>query len=432
MRLLVLLAGLAAAWLLPGGPPGIGFPLVAAFMVAAVAMSRRPTIESASLLGLALGLAAMAAVLDARWVVVVDITAAWLLASVAVAGRSVAAPVATLTGVRSAPALAPPFTRRSATALRGAVFGSVLVLPFAALFWTADAVFAQLGRDVLVPAPTLPARLAVFAVVVFVALGLALARRGTRRLALDLRRRFEPAEWCVALVLLNLLFLAFVGVQVTVLFGGRDHVLRTAGLTYAEYARQGFWQLLVVACLTIGVVALAMRTAATHTPRHMLALRALLSSLCGLAIVVVASALHRLSAYEDAFGLTRPRLAAETVAWAFAALFCLVVLALAVDAVRRRLGAIVLYGAAIGLLAFSLSSPDARIAARNVERWEETGLIDVDYARSLSADAVPALSHLPSLLRAQALSRLEARLARDEPVGSFNLSRDRARPLLAR
>ena len=44
-----------------------------------------------------------------------------------------------------------------------------------------------------------------------------------------------------------------------------SYVLRTAGLTYAEYARGGFWQLLVVTGLTLAVIAVAARKAPRET-----------------------------------------------------------------------------------------------------------------------------------------------------------------------
>ena len=47
------------------------------------------------------------------------------------------------------------------------------------------------------------------------------------------------------------LFAAFVALQIAALYGGHDHVLRTAGLTYAEYAHEGFAQLMVAAALTL-------------------------------------------------------------------------------------------------------------------------------------------------------------------------------------
>lgn len=59
-----------------------------------------------------------------------------------------------------------------------------------------------------------------------------------------------------------MLFLGFVAVQLRVLFGGDRHVLTTDDLTYAEYARQGFWQLLAVTGLTLLVIAVALRKAA--------------------------------------------------------------------------------------------------------------------------------------------------------------------------
>ena len=86
----------------------------------------------------------------------------------------------------------------------------------------------------------------------------------------------------------------------------------------------------------------------------------------------------------------------------------------------------------MGLLAFSLANPDRLIAQRNVERWRDTGRLDVHYLQTLSADAVPVVASLPEPLRTQALGPMAARLARAEPWSSGNLSRHRARSLLAR
>ncbi|MBA2384669.1 MAG: DUF4173 domain-containing protein [Actinobacteria bacterium] len=82
------------------------------------------------------------------------------------------------------------------------------------------------------------------------------------------------------LALLDLLFLAFVAVQFAVLFGGHDRVVETAGLTYADYARSGFWQLLAATVLTFAVVGGALARAHTRGPRDRLLLRLLLGVLC--------------------------------------------------------------------------------------------------------------------------------------------------------
>jgi hypothetical protein len=244
-------------------------------------------------------------------------------------------------------------------------------------------------------------------------------------------RALSPWEWSIPLALLNGLFLAFVVVQVTVLFGGHGHVLRTAGLTYAEYAREGYWQLFAAAALTLAVIGTAVVVADTPRRVHRLALRLLLGLLCALTIVVVASALRRLSVYEDAFGLTRLRLVAEAGALWLGGLFVLLIAAGVIASIRRELSRIAIIGTALSLLVFSLANPDGRIAERNVDRWRETGRLDVAYLRTLSADAAPVFVELPRALSRRALAPTAAKLADAEPWSSFNVSRERARDVIA-
>lgn len=431
MRILALAAAVTAA-ALPHAPLGIGVPLVAFLVAATVATAARRSLDALLFGALALGLSLVPALLDADWIVAIDLVGACVLATLAVGGPRVWALAAPARALDALPELVPSTPAGSVAALRGFGLGVVLVLPFGGLFWSADAAFAELAGGL--PGPslgTLLGRLTVFALVLAGALGLALA---ARRTFADPRLPAVPtlgrAEWAIPLVLLDLLFLAFVLVQVTVLFGGHDHVLETSGLTYAEYAREGFWQLIAAAVLTLVVVGAATRMAAT-TPASARLLRFLLGALCLLTLVVVASALHRLQLYEDAFGLTRMRLAAETFAWGLGVLFLVVLAAGVVRAVRRELARVVVAGAALGLLAFSLSNPDGRIAGRNVERWRHTGNLDVAYVQSLSADAVPAVAELPEPLRSLVLAPYRTRLAVDEPFTSANLSRSRARDLLA-
>jgi hypothetical protein len=245
------------------------------------------------------------------------------------------------------------------------------------------------------------------------------------------RRRLTPLEWGIPLAALVALFTAFVSVQLAVLFGGHDHVLETAGLTYAEYARQGFWELLVAGALTLTVVGLAVLLAGTSERRHRLLLRALLGALCALTLVVLVSALHRLRLYEDAYGLTRLRLGAEASALWLGGAFVLVLVAGVIGRVRRNVADVAVAGTAVALVAFSLADPDGLIAGRNVDHWRDTGRIDADYLAGLSADAVPELAELPESLRATALASIRADLQADEPWSSANLARGRARDLLS-
>jgi hypothetical protein len=148
-----------------------------------------------------------------------------------------------------------------------------------------------------------------------------------------------------------------------------------------------------------------------------------------LTLVVLASALRRLGLYEDAYGFTRPRLAAHGLGLWLALVF-LLLLAAGSTSHGRWLPRTALVATGGSLLAFALANPDRMIAERNVARWEATGRIDVPYLRSLSADAVPALDRLPPGLRAAALTRIRRRVAEHEAWSSANLSRARARESL--
>jgi hypothetical protein len=236
----------------------------------------------------------------------------------------------------------------------------------------------------------------------------------------------------MALGLLDLLFAVFVVLQVTVLLGGHDHVLRTAGLTYAEYARQGFFQLLAVGILTLGVVAGALRWAARNGRKDSMLLRVLLGVLCALTLVVLASALRRLGLYEAAFGFTQARLTAHAVIWWLGGMLVLVMAA----GVRMRgwwLPRAALAVTAVALLTFSALNPDGLVASRNVSRFQETGRIDVAYLAGLSADAVPALAELPPNVRSCVLGMSGAarELGGSEPWYAWNLGREKARQVLA-
>jgi hypothetical protein len=75
--------------------------------------------------------------------------------------------------------------------------------------------------------------------------------------------------------------------------------------------------------------------------------------------------------------------------------------------------------------------PDARIAERNVTRYEHSGRIDPCYLRLLSADAAPALARLPRPLAVRVTARMRAPLHRSDGVTGANLGRSRARAALA-
>jgi Domain of unknown function (DUF4153) len=447
-------AGVAlfAAIAVPDIPPGLGLTLVAFGVAAAVALAAPIDADRVTLLyaGLALALAAMPVIRASEWVLALDLAAATGLGALAVT-RALAwreifrAPFSVMSkfwhavGFVVAPLLPRRgVPRRLGPVVRGAALGSLLLLVFGSLFAAADRAFARIASDLLLPnvdLGLLPARLIVFAATLVGSGALILAGR---RYAIPTKgdataseptRRLGRTEWLTALTLLDLLFLGFVLIQVTILFAGHRYVLATEGVTYAEYARQGFFQLLVVGALTLAVIAGAVRWARREGPRDMLLLRFLLGTLSVLTLVILASALRRLNLYEDAYGLTQLRFSVHaTILW-MAGIF---VLLLAAGATMRTswLPRVAVLFTATGILAFTLVNPDGVVAEHNVRRFQETGILDLHYASSLGVDAVPALAELPPGLRCWVLRPVAERLTVDDPLLGWNAARSKARELL--
>jgi hypothetical protein len=398
----ILVTAIAGATLVIGEPLGLGLTVTLLALGAIAARVKRPAkmpvadlrerVEPAGRDGwtrvwwaLAAGLALTPTLRAATWVVVPCILVAAALASLAtgggrrwgelcsgLAGLWARLPLGGWLAAKAAARNAPT----SGAALRGGVLAALLLLVFVPLLASADAAFADLLKRA-VPDLNMPFERALGAAL-FASIGGALLFAPIRPIpACPPTKTLTRLEFALPLGALVALFGAFVALQITTLFGGDRHVLNTAGLTYADYARSGFAQLIVVAALTLAVVAATHRYARDDGTL----LRTLLTALTVLPLIVLASALKRLGLYEDAFGYTRLRFAAHAILLWLGAIFVLVLLAKPTHLPRAALA---ITGATV--LLFALADPDRRIAQHNLDRYERTGQIDRDYLRGLSAD----------------------------------------------
>lgn len=430
--------GVAGGALLVGHRLGLGAAVVGLLLwaVAVPALVRRRAVGDLVTGVLAVVLVAVVAVRDAPWVVAVCLLAASGVGAVA-ATSARSAPAVLLSGVSWATGAvrAVPWvgrglgqlagTRRGQllSALRSVAITVVLLVVFGLLFASADTVFASYVPDVdvdLLPGQVVVGALVALAAAAAVQLSLAPPGWSTLR-----PRPASPArrgEWLLPVAALDALVLAFVLVQVGALLGGHRHVLETAGLSYAEYARQGFAQLVVVTVLTLVVVALAARRAPRATARDRLVSRVALGVLCVGTLGVVGSALRRMDLYMEAFGLTRLRLFVAVVEVALAVVLVLVLVA----GVRWRgawLPRAVVQVLALSMVVLAALNPDATIARTNVAAAPGVDL-DIAYLQGLSADAVPVLDGLDEPLRSCVLSGMSA--TSPDAFAGWNLGRARA------
>jgi hypothetical protein len=383
--------------------------------------------------------------------------------------------------------------RRAGPVLRGLLLAIPIVAVFALLFASADAVFAELARTALdwrieLDLSAAVDRAAWILIVAWAMAGLlAIAVRSLPTLvpggpdelreawsaadatadavrqadapppppwwsggslgaasAAEMRQpvRLGTVEAATVLWLLVALFAGFVALQLTYLFGGHD-TAAVAGMTYSEYARRGFFELVAVAVLA-GTLVVVLDLAVAWRGRAQLAGAIALLGLTG---IVLVSAFVRLRLYQDAYGWTELRFVVIV-----AILWLAMALGLTVWLLLARMTRWTLHVLGILLLVtvagMNVVGPQAFVADRNLERALDpagvppggrTGL-DAGYLATLGDEAVPSLvaayPRLPTAARRATNAFLDERrsVLQADPTlqgwPAWNLTRLRARDAL--
>jgi hypothetical protein len=324
------------------------------------------------------------------------------------------------------------------TSLGGALLALVPLVVFGALFISADEVFATIVGDFIrIDLQAFAGHLAGTAVLTWLTCGyLVGVSSGTR---LEVVRRLQSArptlgiaQVATALGLVDLLFLGFVIVQFRYLFGGGAWVEVTPGLTYAAYARAGFFQLaaavaLAIPWLLVTHALLGDRSLKVHQVFNAFAGVHLL-----LLLAIVASAIQRMLAYQTAYGLTEERVVVTAVlVWLTVVVLWFGATVFSGRRDRFAFGGLVTAFVLVGALQFI--NPAGLVTRHNLDRIADLGEVDVEYLGSLGSDAAPLLlarlDELSDEEQCLVASRLLSQWGPERPGEwrSFNWSESRAR-----
>jgi hypothetical protein len=210
------------------------------------------------------------------------------------------------------------------------------------------------------------------------------------------RHRGAQVEATVTLTAVSVVLVGYVASLVVAAFAGRAYVERRAGLTYANYARSGFFQLVAVVMIIVATL-LYFRPAITNDARRLRLLPVLTAAGT---IAMAAVAVVRLQTYRSIFGLTMLRFGTTVFASWLGVVVFLVAVALTQPRFYRHLGVAMVLSAYVAVAYGNWANPEAMIARENIARidWatgttrSSTGAeFDVNYLAGLSDDAVPAL-----------------------------------------
>jgi hypothetical protein len=318
--------------------------------------------------------------------------------------------------------------RHGVGVLMGLALALPLLLVFGGLFMSADAGFEQLIKGAFSLNPDeLIGHVFLVGILAWGTGGFLYAMFSSRQSAGAAGPALSLGIVAVATVLVMLvaLFGTFVALQLPYLFGGAEAVSRAAGLTLAEYARRGFFELVTVTALALPML-LALH-ALIGRPTRVVAqpdmvdavdgqpapvvvepdeaaarrgetvFRWLAGAMLVLLGVIIASAVQRMWLYQATFGWTTARL----YVLAFEFWLGVVLVWFAATVLRGRRDAFLFGAVAWGMVASALlhvPNWEGMVVRHNVALAAKGLPVGTSYLDDLSLDAVPALAAaLPSL-----------------------------------
>jgi hypothetical protein len=242
----------------------------------------------------------------------------------------------------------------------------------------------------------------------------------------------DPITVTTILVLIDALYIFFIAIQFSYLFGSLQSGLPD-NFTYAEYARKGFFELVVVTLINLVILLGNINFVKESGSMLGKVVKVLNTALVVSTIIMLLSAHFRMFLYEEAYGFTYLRVLTHAFMGYLFVLFVVTLTKIWHQALPLLKSYIV-----ISIVAYSLVNYiniDSLIVKNNIERYNKGNPIDIMYLTKLSYDAVPQLVDFMNSTSNQGLAKqLENELKykkqvleRATPWQSFNISKYRAR-----
>lgn len=331
----------------------------------------------------------------------------------------------------------------------GIIIAIPLLMIVCACLMSADAVFREIFQnvfqDIVVPKHF-------FGIVITAAIGIFgsfgmitwLSRKHLTE-ECENKKTLEPLIAITVTSLMAVVYVLFSGIQIVYLFIGNMEL--PAGYNYAEYAREGFFELLFVCMINLFIVLVCVERFKDN-----IVLKVILTIFSGCTYIMIASSAMRMILYVREYDLTFLRL---LVLWTLAVL-ALLLAGLLVSIYNSKFMLFRYFMVVVTLcyLVFSFAKPDYYITKYNInkaihESIEKQGSTEYDYVKmyldqtyiyyNLSMDAMPALEEA-NLLKAQ--EDLEdsdfdikyyyekiGKKTKDMGIRNFNLSKYKAKTI---
>ncbi len=176
------------------------------------------------------------------------------------------------------------------------------------------------------------------------------------------------------------------------------------GLSYAEYAREGFFQLCMVSFINMIIIVFVQLFMNVEKPVVAKIKVGIVITYAICTLILIATAMSKMSLYIESYGLTQKRVYSSWLMIVLALLFVVAV----IKQFAKKLNAVAVSCAVVVVMfaGLSLSNVDGQIARYNVDRYLEGSLetVDIWAMRDLGDAAVPEMVRLIDELKARGVT----------------------------
>ena len=239
--------------------------------------------------------------------------------------------------------------------------------------------------------------------------------------------KVEEFTMKVLTTILNITYLIFVIIQIKSLF---LHSV-ASNINYAQYARNGFFQLMVISLINLIIVLLTKNSGKSKYNKTMSLIMVLLT------FMIIVSAFYRMNLYEQAYGYTLLRLGVYVTLITEVILLIPTIFYIVKDKVNILNYYVIIITVVYTFI--NLFSVDVIIAKNNINRYNKKDDIDLEYLSNDYSDNIPILLEFNKVLKDEELKTdLETYLSdyydnhRDKSnILEYNISKDKAIKLLS-
>lgn len=185
------------------------------------------------------------------------------------------------------------------------------------------------------------------------------------------------------------IYTLFVVIQFKYLFAGSQ---LPEGLSYTEYARKGFFELLALSCINIAAILTVVRLTKNHTGKWHTFSRILCLYLCTITVVLLVSSFYKMMLYTNDDGLTRLRF--FVMGFLVFELFGLVATYFYIVKPKFNITAIYFAIALAYYLILNIVPADNIIARNQIDKYMKGERDGLEYVFTLSEDVLPAMEYL--------------------------------------